>query len=105
MKTLSGPLAAAVALTYTTPGHLVRIDFATPVYLSSLDTVSWDGHTWVTTDVTVSGIRADGRGRSSGEIRLGNADLTWSALLLGEGVSDKRIRVWAYHASATAAAW
>lgn len=101
MKTLSAPLGAAVANAITRAGHLVKFWFATPVCISSRGQVSFGGDTFVAADVRVSGIKQDGRGRSGGQVTLGNGDLTWSALILGEGVADKRIQVWAFDAAAT----
>ena len=103
MKTLSAALDAALAQTITQPGHLVRIDFATPLYLSSRGQVVFAGNTFVAADIRVSGIRSDGRGRSGGELTWGNADLAASALLLGEGIADKRVRVWSFDATETGA--
>jgi len=103
MKTLPAGLATAVVQPITQPGHLVQIDFATPVCLSSRGTVAFAGHTFVAADIRVSGIRSDARGTSGGQLTWGNTDLSASALILGEGVADRRIQVWSFDATATGA--
>jgi hypothetical protein len=104
VKAISTARATASARAITVPGHLVEIDFATPVYLSSLDQVNFNGHTFVAADVRVSGLSQDARGRAGGNVTLGNGDLTWSALILGEGVADRRIKVWSFDWTALGAA-
>jgi hypothetical protein len=95
MLTLDAALIAELGLTVTRPGYLVEMAFSTPLYLSSIGDVSWDGKTWVAADVRVNGLSRDERGGGAGQIVLGNALLDYGALVLNEGVADRAIRVWA----------
>lgn len=91
MRTLSAGLLVELGLIVTRPGYLVQIDFSTPLYLSSLGDISWDGHTWAAADVKVAGLKS-GQG---GTISFGNALLDYGALVLNEGVADRGIKIYA----------
>lgn len=95
MRTLSASLLAELGLTLTRPGYLVYIGLSTPLYLSTLDDVSWDGQTWTGADLKVSGIGHDERGGGRGQLSLGNAHLDYGALVLNESVADAAIRIYA----------
>ena len=58
---------------------------------------------FVAADIRVSEIEQDGRGRSGGRLTWGNADLAAGALILAEGIADRRIQVWTFDATATGA--
>lgn len=100
MRTLSAELLAELALTVTRPGYLVQIDFPVAVRLSTMGDVEWDSQTWVGSDIRVRNLSANMAGSGSATIEAGNADLAWSALILGYGVARRRIRIWAAYAGA-----
>lgn len=95
MRTLSAPLLAELGLTVTRPGYLVQIDFSTPLYLSTLGDISWNGHTWTGADLKVSGLATSESGRQAGRLTLGNAWADYGALVLNEGVADRAIAIYA----------
>ena len=93
MRTLSPELLTEIGLTFTKPGYLVFIDFSTPLYLSTLGDITYDGHTWIGADIKVSGLSKDDKGEARGSISLGNALLDYGALVLNEGVADRDVRI------------
>ena len=101
MRTLSPELIAELGLTITRPGYLVAMEFSTPLYLSTLGDISYDGHTWVGADIKVQGLVRDERGDARGQISLGNALLDYGALVLNEGVADRAIRIYSVWAGDT----
>lgn len=104
MRTLSTPTQTEIAKTYTDPGYLVEIAFSTVVRLSSRADVSWNGSTWLASNVRVDGLSSDGQGAQTGVLTLGNADNVFGALVLNEGVAGRAIKVWKFYDGATAAA-
>jgi hypothetical protein len=102
MRTLSAALLSAVGATVTRPGWLVRIEFATPATWSSIGTVDWLGATWAGRQMRISGLSADASASSAGRLEVTNIDDGAAALILAEGIADRRIRIWACYADATA---
>lgn len=103
MRTLSAALQAAHAAPVQRPAWLVELSLSAPVRLSSYGTIGWDGQTWTAADVSVSGLRV-GALEVTGALVFGNADDTFGAMVLNEGMTDKRVRIWGYDAAATGAA-
>ena len=101
MISLSAALQAAQGGVIQKPAWLIYLGFSSPLRLSSFDEVSYDGNTWSAYDVDVSGIRID-VARIAGELVIQNADDAIGALILGEGVADKTVKVYGYDAGATA---
>lgn len=102
MRTLSSALSAAYGAAVQKPAYLIEIGFAATVRLSTYGTVTYDGETWIAGDCDISGLRVE-QSRISGTLRLPNADNTYGALILTDGTTDRRIRIWGYDAAATAA--
>lgn len=101
MRALTTPTTDAAAALVTQPGYLVEIGFSTPLRLSSRGTVAVLGNTWAGWDVQVGGIALDAtRPAPSGTLTLGDHDQSISALVLGQGVAGKEVRVWRYFAEA-----
>lgn len=101
MRTLTAALQAAHAAPVQRPAWLVEIAFGTPARLSSYGAVTALGYGWQGYDVRVDGIEVEAlavRGRLS----IGNADDVLGALVLNDGVADRRIRIWGYDAAAVA---
>ena len=103
MITLSAALQAVHGGAIQKPAWLVEIGFSTPARLSSYGDLTYDSKSWTAADVDVSRVKVDAT-KVAGEIVLGNADDSFSALILGEGVADKTIKIYGYDAGATATA-
>jgi hypothetical protein len=103
MRSLTTALVAELGLRVTRPGYLVQLSYVTPVFLSTIGTVSWNGNVWSASDVRVSGIGRVGTGVGDrAGVSMGNTDNAFSALVLNQGASDVPVRVFAVYAGATA---
>lgn len=101
MRTLSSGAATEIAKPVTTPGYFVEILFASPLRLSSRETLSWSGNSWVSWDLDVTGLSAEADvSTQSGQIVLGDTDNTLAALILAQGIADRAINVWKFYGSA-----
>jgi hypothetical protein len=97
MKTISSPLAAALAAPVQQPAWLVEMHFGTVQRWSSMATVTWNGHTWARRDMRVDGLNVQPF-KVGGSLVLGNEDDGIGTLLLTEGAQDRRIVVYGYDA-------
>jgi len=95
MRSLHALLQAQYNAPVQRPAWLVQIDLSSSVYLSSYDTVTWNGQTWNPVNVNVNSIRVAAL-VISGNLVLGNADDMGASLVLNETFTDKRIRIWGY---------
>lgn len=103
MRTLSTAADAALAATITRPIALIEIGFAPTSRLSTAGDVVWAGQPWSGAQrVAVTGLSADGSGSQSARLVIGNADLAFGALVLGQGVADRPVRIWTGDAAALA---
>lgn len=91
-RDLSGSLPADIAAPITRPGYLVEIGFADPLRLSSRGDQSYDGLVWTGGRLGKLAITEAG-----GSLELMNTDLLAGALVMGEGVADRAVRVWAFY--------
>ena len=97
-RTITAALTTEVGRDVTAPGYFVEVAFATPLRLSSRGTMSWAGNTWTTWDVRVRGLATESGGSTSGgSIVLANGDYTISALVLGEGVANRAVKMWKFY--------
>lgn len=97
-RVLTAATIAETEKTVTTPAYLVEIGFSTILRLSSRNDQSWSGYTWTGGRLgRVSGLNWDGKGQQNGEIAIVNSDLAYSALVLNEGVADRRVRIWKFY--------
>jgi hypothetical protein len=103
MRALTAALQTALGAPVQRPALLVRIDFSAPSRFTSDATLAWDSQTWTRADLDVQGLVVDAL-EISGTVVIGNADNVIGALLLNEGSTDKRVRIWGYDAAATALA-
>lgn len=99
MKTLSALLSAALGAPVQRPAVLVEVHFAAVQRWSSMSSVNWNGHTWAARDVAVENLSVQPF-KVSGELVLGNLDDAAGALVLAQGVKDRRIVVYGYDAAA-----
>ncbi len=97
-------MVTQLGLTVTSPGYLVELRYRAVVRLSTMGDLSWNALAWSAADVKVSGLTQDGAGASECQIRLGNTNLAYSALVLNEGAADIGVTIWACYAGATDAA-
>lgn len=94
-------MAADVVAPVTTPGYLVEILWNTAVRFSSRGAITVMGNAWADYGFQVSGFDVDSTtGTQQGKIVFDNADLTFSALVLGLGISDVPINVWKFYTDA-----
>lgn len=101
MRTIAPAADAALSATITQPIALIEIGFAPTSRLSTAGDVSWGGYAWSGAQrVAVSGLSADGSGSQSARVQIGNADLAFGALVLGQGVADRSVRIWTGDAGA-----
>ena len=101
MRTLTPAADAALSTTITRPIALVEIAFSPVSRLSTAGDVTWSGQVWSGGQrVAVSGLSADGSGNQSAQLQIGNADLAFGALELGQGVADRSVRIWTGDAGA-----
>lgn len=99
MKTLSGALSAALGAPVQKPALLVKAHFGTVRYWSSHATAVWNAQTWQATAMQIEALLV--RAFSvSGTLVLANGDGVAGALVLGEGVQDRRFELWGYDAAA-----
>lgn len=103
MKSLSSALSAALGAPVQRPALLVQIAFAPEQRWSSMATVTWNTQTWTARHLRVEGLLVQPL-RVSGTLVLGNDDGAAGALVLGQGIKDKRILVYGYDAAALSAA-
>ena len=103
MRTLTPAADAALSATITRPIALVEIAFAPLSRLSTAGDVTWAGYAWSGAQrVVVSGLSADGAGNQSARLEIGNADLAFGALVLGQGIADRPVKIWTGDAAALA---
>lgn len=94
MRDLSAAFLAEAGATVKRPLWLVQIDFDPVVRLCSWGDITYDGQVWAGADLRVDGIDSGASGEQAGALTLGNASLEWSALILGEGIADRPVRIW-----------
>lgn len=94
-RTVSLAAQTALAATITRPISLIEIELSITVRLSSYGSVTWNALAWTGSQrVSVSGLAADGGGKQSGRIEIGNEDLLFGALLLNQSAVDKPVKIW-----------
>lgn len=107
MRTLTAALQAAHNAPVQRPAWLVEITLSlSTLRLSSYGAVTWppsSGQNWIAEDINVSNLRV-GALRVTGNLVFGNADNSYGAIVLDEGMTDKRVRIWGYDAGAISAA-
>lgn len=101
MRATTPSADAALSATITRPIALVEIAFSPVSRLSTAGDVTWAGYAWSGAQrVAVSGLSSDGSGSQSARVQIGNADLAFGALVLGQGVADRAVRIWTGDAGA-----
>ena len=90
MRTLTSKTETALSQPVTAPRYLLEIGFSTTLRYSTRESVTWDSQVWLN-----SGVMVDSLSQNSAQISLANADNSAGAIVLGEGVRDKSIKIWA----------
>lgn len=101
MKTLSAALASALGGPVQRPAALVELAFSPVKRWSTFANLTWAGVDWVKEDVQLEDLQV-GALSLTGTLRLGNGDGAAVALVRGQGVQDRGVRIWGYDAGATA---
>lgn len=101
MRSLSSALSAALGAPVQRPAVLVEIGFSPVKRWSSFSTLDWAGQTWVKEDISLESLQVQALSLT-GALRLGNGDGAAAALVLGQGVQDRPVRLYGYDAAATA---
>jgi hypothetical protein len=102
MRGLTAALSAALGAPVQTPALLIEMAFAPIRRWSSYADLNWAGQVWTREAATIEDLEV-GALTVSGRLVLANGDGAAAALVLGQGVQDRAVRVWGYDAAATAA--
>ena len=95
MRALTDATLAAASSAVTQPLYLIEIGFTPALRLSTRGDVTWNGLAWSGGETIVVGsLDADGSGRQSGTVQVGNLDDYMGTLVLAQGVADRPVKVW-----------
>jgi len=91
-RTLSVSMQSASSNVVTRPGYLILLSFAgLDIRYSTTGDVTWNGNAWAgNRSVDVKSLSSD-----SGSVTFGNVDDAFAAMVLGSGVVDRPVRIWA----------
>lgn len=101
-RTVTSAVDASIAAGVSTAGYLVEIGFAATYRGSTRGNVTWRGYIYAGADIVVRGIGSEARNGARPALVIGNADLAIGALVLGEGVSARWVKVWQLYGEAPA---
>ena len=103
-RTLSSPTAAEVAKVITQPGYLMLLNFAVAgiFRFSSRGDVTWAGFPWINQNLKVGAIQEQANGNTSVSVSIGNADLAFGAVCLGENPQEQAVAIWEFYEGAIA---
>lgn len=103
MRSLPTPINDALTTQGAQPGYLVKIECgAGTFYLTSLDQdFSWDDKTWLSSDITLSGMTWTTAASPKVKMVLGDASLAWWALAGNFVLQDAQTYIWQVYADAT----
>ena len=102
MKARTGPTTTEVGKPVVRPGYLVQIDFSSIVRVSTSGDRNWNSFLWAGADLKVA-ITNDGKGLQSARLDFFDSVQAIASVVLTEGVSDKRVRIWRFYGDALAA--
>lgn len=97
MKALPSNIATNVTLPITVPFYLIYLGFSTPLYLSSRQAVTYGGNSYTRNGIVVKSVS-----ESDVVVGMDNTDLSATAIVLGEGVRDKSIKIYKAYGTAVA---
>lgn len=99
-RALSGVTAGAVSQFVTAPRYLVELGFSTQLRYATGGQAMWNGQVWTGGRLVAGwapGITTTAGGAQSGSLALVDHDQTIVAIAFGEGVADKRCRIWQFY--------
>ena len=101
-KELTPGLTTAIAATVTEPGYLVRLELpAQTLRLSSRGDVTFRGELYVARGMRVVLDEEGETGAVGATITIADADKTYTAIVLSEGIADRPLSVWQFYGNAT----
>lgn len=102
-RPLSTGMLATASSGSNSPLFFIEIDWTPSFasYLCSYGALTWNGQAWVGANVAISDFGPDGK---PARIILGDTDAAFRTLLLGNGLRDKRIRIWKAYREALSSA-
>lgn len=100
MRSLSANAAAAVAASVTLPRYLIELGFDPLLRYATIETVEWDGETWLANGAKVSGLQTSPDGTTTGKLILPNQDGAFGALLLANRARGRTCRIWMLYGEA-----
>lgn len=104
LRTLTSALLTELGKTETAPGFLLYIGTETPLYMSSFGTVSWNGQSWVETDLVIGDIVSTPSGTQFATIGVGNIDYSFGIFALSGSLKGVPMTLYAAYAGAMATA-
>ena len=105
MRALTDATTTAADAPVTQPLYLIEIGFAPALRLSTRGDVTWNALSWSGGEaIAVGSLDADGSGRQSGAIQVGNLDDYVGTLVLAQGVADRPVKIWKADGAALAVA-
>lgn len=99
MRSVSVSMVAATSARITQPGYLIEILSTPALRVSTRETVSALGQSWVAADVKVTGL---GGSNAAPRLQFEDADGLIAAMLLQGTLNDAPVRIWACDAAAMA---
>lgn len=96
LRMLPSGIGAVLKAQGAQPGYLVRIDKAGgPLYRCSLDVdYAWNGSTWISADIDVSGMEWSASGTREATLTLGDAEQEFWAYAAQGAFRDAAVSVW-----------
>ena len=95
MRQITETLSTSSSSLVTQPLYLIEIGFTPALRLSTRGDVTWSALAWSGGEtIVVSSLDADGSGRQSGTIQVGNLDDYVGTLVLSQGVADRPVKIW-----------
>lgn len=95
MRTLTTDVTTAIEADGTAPRYLIKLSYDPVIYLSTRETVTWDGQSWTgATGAEVTSLSTSEGGSKTASISLPNHDAAYSALVLGDGIRDIAVDIY-----------
>jgi len=104
-RTLSTPLNTAAGQPVTQPGYLIELylPISGVARITTFGDVTWNGYSWVSTNVKVNGIGRNGAVTTNASLLFPNTDNAWSSIAFGvDDLRDARVVIYSAYADALA---
>jgi len=93
-RTLSAPILTGIGQHITEPVYLVEVLLTIPLYWTTADATTWNGHDW-----QAVGLGIDGISETSARLELRNDNNVGSALVLNNTLRDTEFRIYLFYGS------